>query len=42
MFARRVEQQRDLALRLVSELDGERRRMAAELHDVKARGLAGH
>jgi signal transduction histidine kinase len=41
LFARRVEQQRDLALRLVSEQDGERRRMAAELYDEKAQVLAG-
>ncbi len=41
MFARRVEQRRDVFRQFVSEQEGERRLMAIELHDEKAQVLAG-
>jgi signal transduction histidine kinase len=41
LFARRVEQRRDLFRLFVSEQEGERRRLAIELHDEKAQVLAG-
>jgi signal transduction histidine kinase len=41
LFARRVEQRRDLFRQIVSEQDGERRRLALDLHDQKAQVLAG-
>jgi signal transduction histidine kinase len=41
LFARRVEQRRDLLRQIVSEQDGERRRLALDLHDQKAQVLAG-
>ena len=41
LFARRVEQRRDMFRQFVSEQEGERRRLAIELHDEKAQVLAG-
>jgi signal transduction histidine kinase len=41
LFARRVEQRRDVLRQIVSEQDGERRRLALDLHDQKAQVLAG-
>jgi signal transduction histidine kinase len=41
LFAHRVEQRRDLFRQIVSEQDGERRRLALDLHDQKAQVLAG-
>jgi hypothetical protein len=41
LFARRVEQRRDLFRLIVNEQDGERRRLALDLHDQKAQALAG-
>jgi signal transduction histidine kinase len=41
LFARSVEQRRDVFRQFVSEQEGERRRLAIELHDEKAQVLAG-